>query len=553
MFANQGARARACSLVLDAVARTRTRVVASYSTCVFGQTRQSPARCPLRAGCGPTDWPTEKLGRPLSLILECRDQRPSPRKSLSRLRDYGIAPGGRAMMLAEIDAADFSASTGVYIVWRTMRGSGEKLRRSPKGGGAVLPSRGPIRAAFVGIRSQNTNLSSRATRRRPPARSASAMVSAMPMRPEECGMWHLPRRKGFNVHLWRAPCKCSCGHDKHDPVTHKCNGCGNCRVFTPNYVCIPGATVAVTSMKPFSRPSLSASWLGCQSGTRTSPSPTHPTRLLQQVLEGAKRSEFKGAKGGGRLAAPKQSPEELLDSGKIDIAEYRRLIALPPEPTPPASAQRGLAVVNGETRLGAGLGPTESGGGGGSHAQAGATVKAMSIPVEDGGSIDILTNMGKPMPQPRKDFSRPWEPAPPPPPPDGLQARPSSGSRSGPQIEDITPTSERAGSGGAAETTTGPAGVNWLDDLGASMSNMFGGSGNQSGGDNRSGGGASAQESVRSRAASSGTSSSSRGGGSGGGKLSAKERLLELNELLNAGLVSQDEYDVKRRDILSGV
>ena len=35
--------------------------------------------------------------------------------------------------------------------------------------------------------------------------------------------------------------------------------------------------------------------------------------------------------------------------------------------------------------------------------------------------------------------------------------------------------------------------------------------------------------------------------------MSAKERLLELNELLNAGLVSQDEYDVKRRDILSGV
>ena len=38
--------------------------------------------------------------------------------------DYGIAPGGRAMMLAEIEAADFSISTGVYVVWRTLK-SGE--------------------------------------------------------------------------------------------------------------------------------------------------------------------------------------------------------------------------------------------------------------------------------------------------------------------------------------------------------------------------------------------------------------------------------------------
>ena len=51
-------------------------------------------------------------------------------------------------------------------------------------------------------------------------------------------MWHLPRRKGFNVHAWRAPCKCNHGHDKHDPVSLKCTECGNCRVFTPNFVCI---------------------------------------------------------------------------------------------------------------------------------------------------------------------------------------------------------------------------------------------------------------------------------------------------------------------------
>ena len=35
--------------------------------------------------------------------------------------DYGIAPGGRAMILAELEAAEASVASGVYIVWRTMK------------------------------------------------------------------------------------------------------------------------------------------------------------------------------------------------------------------------------------------------------------------------------------------------------------------------------------------------------------------------------------------------------------------------------------------------
>lgn len=38
-------------------------------------------------------------------------------------------------------------------------------------------------------------------------------------RPEEIGEWWLARRKGFNVHSWRAQCKCRHGHPQHDPVT----------------------------------------------------------------------------------------------------------------------------------------------------------------------------------------------------------------------------------------------------------------------------------------------------------------------------------------------
>jgi hypothetical protein len=41
--------------------------------------------------------------------------------------------------------------------------------------------------------------------------------------------------------------------------------------------------------------------------------------------------------------------------------------------------------------------------------------------------------------------------------------------------------------------------------------------------------------------------------GAGGGKSSAKERMVELNELLEAGLVSQGEFDAKRSEILASL
>ena len=70
-------------------------------------------------------------------------------------------------------------------------------------------------------------------------------------------MWHLPRRKGFNVHAWRAPCKCGHGHDAHDPVTSTCTACTNGGQSTPNYVCIGGAGRG-DSTRRSSRPSRSA-------------------------------------------------------------------------------------------------------------------------------------------------------------------------------------------------------------------------------------------------------------------------------------------------------
>ena len=59
----------------------------------------------------------------------------------------------------------------------------------------------------------------------------------VPSRPEEVGMWWLPRRPGFNAELWKVPCKCKHDHTTHNPVSLKCNKC-SCREFISDYLCV---------------------------------------------------------------------------------------------------------------------------------------------------------------------------------------------------------------------------------------------------------------------------------------------------------------------------
>ncbi|KAH7817933.1 putative protein FAM221B like [Monocercomonoides exilis] len=60
----------------------------------------------------------------------------------------------------------------------------------------------------------------------------------VPMRPEEVGDWHLPRRKDFNVLEWRPKCKCNHTHEQHSPdPSHHCKICG-CGSFQPHYCCV---------------------------------------------------------------------------------------------------------------------------------------------------------------------------------------------------------------------------------------------------------------------------------------------------------------------------
>ena len=64
------------------------------------------------------------------------------------------------------------------------------------------------------------------------------IIRFVPTRPEECGMYWLPRRKDFDVTKWRAPCKCNHTHEDHNPnPPFKCGSC-QCYSFNSYFACI---------------------------------------------------------------------------------------------------------------------------------------------------------------------------------------------------------------------------------------------------------------------------------------------------------------------------
>jgi len=130
---------------------------------------------------------------------------------------HGVAPGGRAMIDLEAAAAVHAIENGTYATWRSQKG--EDCTRV-----------GPGARCFCGHAfEEHQFLSSRA----PAPRCCSCACggfSFVPQRPEEVGEWWLPRRKGFNVHTWRAKCRCGHAHDVHEPLYKRCLSCG-CSTF----------------------------------------------------------------------------------------------------------------------------------------------------------------------------------------------------------------------------------------------------------------------------------------------------------------------------------
>lgn len=143
------------------------------------------------------------------------------------VRQFGPAPGGKKMMDAERAAAEEAISTGLYGIWRNASCGHDFCGRV-----------GPQSRCFCG-HDYGEHAWDRQRRALRPKCGACACggFRYIPRRPEEVGEWWLPRRRGFDVRIWRAKCKCQHGHEEHDPNHLSCRLCG-CHTFQSAWLCV---------------------------------------------------------------------------------------------------------------------------------------------------------------------------------------------------------------------------------------------------------------------------------------------------------------------------
>eukprot|EP00798_Chlamydomonas_sp_ICE-L_P002129 gene2129-18175_t len=132
---------------------------------------------------------------------------------------HGVAPGGRKM----IDREEVAAQTSLYISYRNRDGTD-------------CTRVGPGAKCFCGCKYEDHAFATKKSVYPHCQSCACKSFRFVPQRPEEVGDWWLPRRKGFNVHTWRAKCRCGHGHDEHDANSRRCK-CG-CGMFTSNFACV---------------------------------------------------------------------------------------------------------------------------------------------------------------------------------------------------------------------------------------------------------------------------------------------------------------------------
>lgn len=111
---------------------------------------------------------------------------------LQGVKQFGPSPGGKKMMTWEFTHATNAAETGIYITWRS-RKTGEDCFRVGHFSRCFCGHYGKDHEAKIAKKKQSTKC----------GKCACKAMSFIPRRPEECGLYHLPRRKGFDVNKWR--------------------------------------------------------------------------------------------------------------------------------------------------------------------------------------------------------------------------------------------------------------------------------------------------------------------------------------------------------------
>ena len=164
----------------------------------------------------------EAEGRKLrQAVKESRGRHQSEEGMLDALAQHGAAPGGQRMMNAEMAAAVWSMSSGLYVTFRS----------SNKQDCCRI---GPDTPCFCGCPLSHHDTSHGMARC---GQCKCPAFSYIPIRPEEAGMGHLMRRKEFDIRTWSAPCKCKHGAASHGPVKQRCRDC-SCFHYESNWACV---------------------------------------------------------------------------------------------------------------------------------------------------------------------------------------------------------------------------------------------------------------------------------------------------------------------------
>lgn len=130
------------------------------------------------------------------------------------------------MMDAEMLAAEEAIRTGLYGVWRNEAHGSDFCGRV-----------GPMSRCFCGHDLGHHPWKNRKALSPACTTCVCNNFRYMPRRPEEVGEYWLPRRRGFDVNIWRAKCKCGHSHEDHDPKFLGCRRCG-CATFLSAWMCV---------------------------------------------------------------------------------------------------------------------------------------------------------------------------------------------------------------------------------------------------------------------------------------------------------------------------
>lgn len=108
---------------------------------------------------------------------------------------FGPTQAAKDLLIQQKDAAEEALLSGIYMTWQPKDGDGDQM----------CSRVGSSSACFCGHTLSNHNPVIKSSRRLPSCKSPCrcSKFRFIPVRPEEVGQWHLPRRKNFDLKSWQ--------------------------------------------------------------------------------------------------------------------------------------------------------------------------------------------------------------------------------------------------------------------------------------------------------------------------------------------------------------